>query len=300
MKLTIRNMLAYLYANTLLFSGIASRSLKQFHESDDILSIFFHNPSRKLFEEIVKLLKRQNVTFISTEQLNMICKGKMVAPKSPVVITIDDGWLSNKENVVQVAKEHDIPVTIFVSTEPVYQQKPFWWSFNQTIYEQGIGYMNSRRLKKFPNNERIAYLNGYGFLNAFSQEAMSESDLIELVEYKNIFIESHTVTHPILSQCSDEEAEREIQLSKQQLETSLKTKIKGFAYPNGSYTPREKSLLEKHGYEYAFTTRSAFVKSNDLKNRFELPRIEVLDHVSFAENKCRVAGVWPSKETHHL
>lgn len=293
-------MLAYLYAKSLLLSGAAARSMKQFHTSDDILSIYFHNPSSSLFEKTMKWLMREKVTFISTEQLNLISQGKIKAPKSAVVITVDDGWKSNKENVIQVARKFNIPVTIFVSTEPVLQQKPFWWSYNQHINQQGIGYMQSNVLKKWPNKERLAYLNGYGFLNAYAEEAMNETDLIDFDKHSNVLFESHTVSHPILTQCSDEEADREIHYSKIQLEKILGRKIKGFAYPNGAYTQREISLLEKYEYDYAFSTRSAFLTSQDLQNRFELPRFEVLDKVSFAENICRIAGIWFRKNRSQL
>jgi peptidoglycan/xylan/chitin deacetylase (PgdA/CDA1 family) len=292
MKWTIRNTLAYLYAKTLLFSGATARSMNQFHTSDNVLSIYFHNPSSSLFEKTMKWLIGEKVNFISTEQLSLISKGKLKAPKSAVVITVDDGWKSNKENVIQIAKKLDIPVTIFVSTEPVLQQKPFWWSYNKRINQQGIGYMKSNVLKNWPNKERLAYLNGYGFLNAYAEEAMDETDLIESDQYSNICIESHTVSHPILTQCSDDEADKEIHLSKVQLEKTLGRKINGFAYPNGAYAQREIMLLEKYGYDYAFTTRSAFLTPKDLQNRFELPRFEVLDQVSFAENICRIAGIW--------
>jgi len=300
MKWTIRNTLAYLYAKSLLLSGVAARSMKQFHSSDNILSIYFHNPSCSLFEKTMKWLMHNKVNFISTEQLYMISQGKIKAPKSPVVITVDDGWKSNKENIIQVAKKFNIPVTIFISTEPVLYQKPFWWSYNQSIRQQGVGYVKSSVLKKWSNKERLAYLNGLGFLNSSAAEAMDVSDLIELDKHSNIFFESHTVSHPILTQCSDEEADREIYISKVQLEIALGRKIKGFAYPNGAYAQREISLLEKYGYEYAFTTRSAFLTPQDLQYRFELPRFEVLDQVSFAENICRIAGVWLRKNRSQL
>lgn len=300
MKLTTRNMLAFLFAKSILLSGAANNSMKKFHKSDNILSIYFHNPSRSLFSKVIKWLIRQNVTFISTNQLILIQQGKYKTPKAAVLITVDDGWKTNKENVVQVAKEFGVPVTIFVSTEPVLQQKPFWWSYNQCINNQGIGYLKSNTLKKWPNKERLAYLNGYGFLNAYAEDAMEESDLVEIDKHKYIDIESHTVSHPILTKCTDEEADREIHFSKIQLEKLLGRKIKGFAYPNGAYTQREISLLEKYGYDYAFTTKRSFLTPDDLSRRYELPRFEVLDHVSFAENICRITNVWFRKSRSQL
>lgn len=292
MKLTIRNILAYLYAKGLLYSGASVRGMKKFHDSGNVLSLYFHNPAKDLFESTVKWLLHQGVNFISTDQLMDFYTAQIQLPKSSVLITVDDGWRDNKENLISIANRYKIPVTIFISTDPVIKQKPFWWSFNSQINEKGIGFMKTAKLKTWNNIERVTYLNGYGFSNAFSNEAMDEHDIRMADRSKYVTIESHTVSHPILTKCSDKEAEEEILLSKQQLEAIVGRKIKGFAYPNGSYGEREIALLKKHGYQYGFTTESGYLTLDKHRCLYSLPRIEVMEDVSFAENLCRIAGLW--------
>ncbi len=292
MKWTIRNILAYLYAKGLLFTGAQERAIKKFHESENVLSLYFHNPSRELFERTIQWLLKQEVNFITTDQLMAYFTMQTKLPKSSVLLTVDDGWRENKENLISIADLYKVPVTLFVTTDPIIRQKPFWWSFNHKINEQGLGFIKTSTLKTWPNIERVTYLNGYGYLNAFSSEAMDENDLREADKSKYIFIESHTVSHPILTNCSDEEAEEEIHMSKKQLEAIIGRKINGFAYPNGSYGEREISLLKKYGYQYGFTTKSEYLTLEKNRCLYSLPRFEVLDNVSFAENLCRMSGLW--------
>jgi peptidoglycan/xylan/chitin deacetylase (PgdA/CDA1 family) len=109
---------------------------------------------------------------------------------------------------------------------------------------------------------------------------------------QTISIESHTINHPILPNCSNDDAESEIQNSKHLLENILGRQVKGFAYPNGSYSMREIAYLKKHGYKYAFTTKPDYLNPSKIKCHYSLPRFEVFDGVSFEENICRMSGVW--------
>ena len=51
-------------------------------------------------------------------------------------------------------------------------------------------------------------------------------------------------------------------------------------------------LIEKHGYDIAFSTRTEYMNKCELSNRYQYPRFEVMENVSFAENICRMTGVW--------
>ena len=84
----------------------------------------------------------------------------------------------------------------------------------------------------------------------------------------------------------------EICHSKQQLEDILQHEINGFAYPNGDFSEREIKMVERAGYHLAFTTKPAYLTSENIKDKYMLPRFEVLKDVSFAENICRMSGVW--------
>ncbi len=292
MKLNLRNTIAYLYANSLIYSGKVKKSMDAFHSDKLMLSIYFHDPSKDLFVKTVNWLKAQKVNFISTNELIQVINGEIKPKPSSVVLTVDDGWKSNKNNIIEFAQLNNVPITIFVSLDPVVRRSPFWWSFVNKKKSKGFRMYDVKELKKMDNNSRLSYLNTYGFNTTIDHEAMTIDDIIEADGLQNIAIESHTVSHPILTRCSDQDSEYEIQKSKQQLEDILGRKIMGFAYPNGSHGMREIEYLKKHGYKYAFTTVPDYLDLKKVKCLYSLPRFEILDKISFAENICRMSGVW--------
>lgn len=296
MKLNLRNTIAYLYANTLIYSGRVKKSMDAFHSDNFMLSIYFHDPSKELFGKTINWLKAQKVNFISTDELVQIMNGELLPKPSSVVLTVDDGWKGNKQNVIELAKLHNVPVTIFVSLDPIVKRSPFWWSFVNKQKSKGLSMYDVKDLKKMDNNHRLAYLNKFGFNTTIDQEAMTIDDIVEADGLQNIAIESHTISHPILTRCTDQDSEYEIHKSKKLLESILGRKITGFAYPNGSHGIREIEYLKKHGYKYAFTTVPDYLNLQKIKCPYSLPRFEVYDEISFAENICRIAGVWFRKE----
>jgi peptidoglycan/xylan/chitin deacetylase (PgdA/CDA1 family) len=263
-----------------------------FHSDNFMLSIYFHDPSRELFRKTIHWLKAQKVNFISTDELVQIMNGELKPKPSSVVLTVDDGWKGNKHNVIEFARLHHVPVTIFVSLDPVVRRSPFWWSFVNKQKSKGLSIYDVKDIKKMDNNHRLAYLNKYGFNTTIDHEAMTVEDIIEADGHQNIAIESHTVSHPILTRCTDQDSEYEIEKSKLLLEDILGRKITGFAYPNGSHGVREIEFLKKHGYKYAFTTVPDYLDINKINCPYSLPRFEVYDDISFAENICRMSGLW--------
>ena len=71
-------------------------------------------------------------------------------------------------------------------------------------------------------------------------------------------IGAHTISHPILTLLSRDEARREIEGSKKQLEELLLDRVSLFAYPNGrlgdDYRSEHASLVREIGFEAAVAT----------------------------------------------
>jgi peptidoglycan/xylan/chitin deacetylase (PgdA/CDA1 family) len=68
-------------------------------------------------------------------------------------------------------------------------------------------------------------------------------------------IGSHSLSHPLLPQCSDEELEREITGSKRDLERESGGSVSSFCYPNGSWNSRVLAGVRRAGYDCAVTTQ---------------------------------------------
>lgn len=80
---------------------------------------------------------------------------------------------------------------------------------------------------------------------------MSWDELRALVE-RGHEVGSHTVSHPRLTQISDQELGRELRESREQLESELGRRCRFLAYPFGDHDTRVRVAAREAGYEAAF------------------------------------------------
>ena len=80
--------------------------------------------------------------------------------------------------------------------------------------------------------------------------------------------------------------------SKNKIESWIQKTVDSFAFPNGSFSKRDFQMLNQKGFQLSFTTEPKYLTEASLNEMYRLPRFEVLDNVSFAENICRMSGVW--------
>jgi len=292
MKFNLRNIASYVIATIYINLGFIKRRQNKILNEQIILSIYFHKPSKKMFESCLFWLKKHGYIFISTNDILEISNGQVTFPKNAVLVTIDDGWETNKVNVVGVGNALKIPVTLFITTNPMETGEPFWWSCVKEANKIGLTSNSVAYLKTISNSDRIQLLNAIKNKISLKREAMSPSELIEIAKSKYITIGSHTVNHPILTMCNDEESLFEIKESKSKLEHLLGSNVESFAYPNGDFSLREVNLLKKLGYKIAFTTVPHYISISNIYDSYTLPRFEILENCSLAENICRMTGVW--------
>ena len=260
--------------------------------NNHILSIYFHNPTYINFSNCINWLKENDFNFISVNDLIDIKNGTLTQPNNAVIITVDDGWEANFDNIIPVASLHNVPITIFVTTDPVENGGGFWWSYVKEMSNYSKNMLNVSTLKNIINSDRFKYLNQIKKSIIISRQALTLEKLKSIATNELITIGSHTITHPILPNCSDVEASTEIIDSKKILENWIHQKVVSFSYPNGDYSNREVNLLFKAGYEIGFSTVPSYVSKQHLNEMFTLPRFEVLDDTSLNENICRMTGVW--------
>ncbi len=291
-KIYLRNIVAIIYSYYLILIGKINKVKKSSASGEIILSVYFHNPSKKLFEKCIKWFLNNNYHFISDKELVDIIKNNNQFPRSAVIITVDDGWRENKYNIISVVDKFKIPLTIFATIEPIFENKSFWWSIVNKTKKTKENKMSINSLKTIPNELRMNYVEKLKKEISYSREALTSEELIEINENENIHIGSHTITHPILPMCDNLTSMYEIKESKMLLENKLKKEIAAFAYPNGDFTERECNYLEETGYHIAFTTQPNYIKKSNKINIFQIPRFGVVDNLPFVENLCRMTGVW--------
>ena len=112
MKRRFRNFSAKWYSKLLILSGAVARAKSKALKGEYILSIYFHNPSQKEFKFVVTWLREEGFHFLSVADLINIIEGTLTFPKGAVLLTVDDGWASNVENMVSIADQLEVPLTI--------------------------------------------------------------------------------------------------------------------------------------------------------------------------------------------
>lgn len=297
MVFTLRNLLAFFFATALIFSGKVKRACRRSMKGEFILSIYFHNPSKGEFESMVKWLLKNKFHFISLAELERIIKGLRSFPKGAVILTVDDGWASNENNIVEVAKRYGIPVTIFVATEPIEIGGGYWWSYGREAVRQGLTEESINDLKKIPNRDRLIIVDDIKRKISLRREAMTIDQIRRISQSDLITIGGHSHSHAVLTSCTAKEMEEEITHSKEKLTSWIGRDIEFFAYPNGDFSQREIEMLKKVGYKFGFANNPRYLTREALDKRFQIPRFGFLEGASFSENICRMTGVWTFRES---
>jgi peptidoglycan/xylan/chitin deacetylase (PgdA/CDA1 family) len=117
------------------------------------------------------------------------------------------------------------------------------------------------------------------------------SELKQLAD-AGMSIGAHTVSHPILSLCSEQDARREMQESKINLERALGRPVWAFAYPFGNPSTmgeRELRLAREAGFACAFLNVEHW--GSGPANRFALPRTHVTSDTTLPEFAAHLSGL---------
>jgi peptidoglycan/xylan/chitin deacetylase (PgdA/CDA1 family) len=288
----IRIFIGYLISVYLILTGRVSNIINQALNGNIILSIYFHNPSKKTFNYLIQWLQKKGLDFISADELIKILKKEIPFPKGAVFLSIDDGWRENLSNVFRITFENKIPITLFATMDPIINNEGFWWSYIDKGTAKGFTNQKKEILKSKSNMERLKEVDKLKSLISIKNEAINIENLKQLSTEKNIVIGSHTFSHPILTNCNEEELIFEIGMSKIIIEKNINNRIKYFAYPNGRHNKREMDTAKINEYEAAFGTDPEYIMVNKSINLYNIPRFEISDNVSLMENICRLTGVW--------
>lgn len=253
-------------------------------QKNRITILLFHDISIDTAEFTFHFLKKKYNLIHLNDLLNSIDYRDLISlPKKSLIITFDDGHIGNYK-LFPLIKKNKIPVSIFLCASIIDTNRSFWFTYKPSEDKKG-------ELKKILNSERLAILNKFGYNQEEEHEtpqALNKSQILEMKEYVNF--QSHTLFHPILTQCSYEYVRKEIIDSKKLLENEYDFKINAISYPNGDYSKREIEIAKEAGYSCGVTVDYGF---NSIEtNVYKLKRISVKDTFNLDELIVRSSGVW--------
>jgi len=253
-QMMLRKVFCGSLALAVIVSGRVRRAKKSILSSNLITAIYFHNPNKRLFARCVRWLIKNGYTFISHHELIKILHQGVEPPRGAVWLSFDDAFKELLENVVPIARQLHVPVTIFVPSGIVDSDGLFPW------------------------------------LDSKVRDAITVADVKEIAKYPEVSMGSHTVGHTVIVNLSDEEVHRELEKSKRMLEAWTGAPITAFAYPEGRSDGCETLLLTKSGYQLAATSAPMFVTQGT--NPYFVPRFHVGDNFPFPEAICNMVGSW--------
>jgi peptidoglycan/xylan/chitin deacetylase (PgdA/CDA1 family) len=255
----IRNCFCGLLALALIASGRVQRAMRRALGGDVVTAIYFHKPNRRLFDRCIQWLTEHGYTFISVGDLIEILQRGKTPPKGAVWLSFDDGCRELLTNVLPLIRKHRIPVTLFLPSGIIAGDGLFPW-------------MNGRRRADCV------------------RDSINVAETKEIAGYPEVTIASHTVSHTVTTNLTDEQSRFEFAESRRALESYTHAAVKCFAYPEGRFNGNEKEFLVQCGYDLAATTENALItRKTDL---YLVPRFSVADEISFPEAICNMVGVW--------
>lgn len=266
------------------------------------------NPFKISGEEFaahLEYLSKRNRVLSLAETLDYLKNGEKLPPNT-TVLTIDDGYADAFEIAFPILKKFNLPATLFVVTDFV-DGKCWLWTdlmryilnatareFFRVEFENGeriemnltgetqslelAGRVNSR-LKKMSNERKEAKIREIAETLAVKIPELPTDEYAPIswrqareMDANNLKIESHTVTHPILTNINEQQLGFELQNSKSKLEMILNRKSEHFCYPNGSFDEIVRQAVENNDYKSAVTTDYGFNDAGE--NPFTLKRID--------------------------
>lgn len=241
------------------------------------------------FEKQLQYLKKRYI-IISLEQLNSHLYENKKLPKRSVLLTFDDGDISVLENGLPLLKRYGIPSVLFIITDIIGTNKPFWWdeiSYHQNHKKDNVAVLSA---KKIPNSQRIELIevlkqnSGKGTLQSIQLTLNQLADL----EMNEIKIANHSHTHPMFDQCEPEELDEELKKSKEFL-SDQNYHWDVFAYPNGSFSDLSEKKLKDFDVKMAFLFDHKLNKSQI--NPLRISRLRTNTEDGLAEFKVKVSGL---------
>jgi peptidoglycan/xylan/chitin deacetylase (PgdA/CDA1 family) len=277
-----------------------------------------------VFRQQLRFLKAHYHVIHPEEFRAWIEHGKQLPPRA-ILLTCDDGLVNALTDIVPVLRSESVSCLFFVTTASCSENPGMLWyeelyllMRNQVLAApellllaeedvespppenfQAQWWSMVKRASRLDARARTDWMGLVRSHRGPTQQFRSERRwrLLNASELKQLAgqgmsIGAHTRTHPILSLCSEEEARREIQESKSEIERTLEQPVWAFAYPFGNPSTmgeREVRLAREAGFACAFLNVEHWGAEGS--NALALPRTHVTLDMTLPEFSAHVSGL---------
>jgi peptidoglycan/xylan/chitin deacetylase (PgdA/CDA1 family) len=211
------------------------------------------------FRAQIRLLRRLGFHFVTPRDAVLFVRGRTTLPPRSLLVTFDDGYLSQADAIVDTLAPLNVPSALFVVTREV---------GGTNTWDQAKG---APRLE---------------LLSADALRALGRHD---------VTIGAHTRTHPALPDLAPTDVEAEVAGSRQDLVDLGFAPPEMLAYPFGRYSTAALDATRDAGYSVALSTESAVARRGT--DPFRVPRITVYRTRSEVEFLEQVLWAVPTATT---
>jgi peptidoglycan/xylan/chitin deacetylase (PgdA/CDA1 family) len=152
-----------------------------------------------------------------------------------VLLTFDDGFANNATHALPVLEEFGAPALFFVATQHIANPRNWLPAIRQQVQRQ------------WPREEDVL-----AEVAAELFDGMSTEQLATFAAHPLVTIGAHTVSHPFLTSCGDDQLAYEMVEARRFLEEVSGRPVLTMAYPTGDYNRRVAQAAQAAGYETAY------------------------------------------------
>ncbi len=241
-----------------------------------------HDPAR--LRALLAYLRSCGVALLDLDEAIQATLEHTGSPRPPaVVITVDDCYPDALDVGLPIFREFDCPATGFIVPHMIERTDWFWWdqiawilrwtsrhaltvelagtpvslAWTDAAGRDRIGHDLVERIKRVSTHDRIATI---AQLATVADVPLPETppaefqvahwDALRTAERAGMRFGAHTLSHPVLSQCTDPESAQEITGSIVRVQAELGNPSRVFCYPVGraqDFGPREMAAVEQAG-----------------------------------------------------
>ncbi|VVQ05402.1 polysaccharide deacetylase family protein [Pseudomonas fluorescens] len=256
----------------------------------------------KAFEHLLVWLRRH---FDCVPLMEILQPNSLRTERPRVALTFDDGWRDNAVNAFPLLQKHQVPASIFLSTDFIGSRQRFWWeSLGETLWgshgdKARMHLIECLHAMHHPlpvllddidvDRRSLAllhYLQGLKSidpqeLERLTDECPQESQPQALDWHQVRALEAsglvrfgpHGASHAILTGLDDVRLSEEISRSRDALHNGCNRPLPVYCYPNGDNDERVREQIANHDYPFALGTGTGIYRGEG--DPLNLPRFGV-------------------------
>jgi peptidoglycan/xylan/chitin deacetylase (PgdA/CDA1 family) len=257
-----------------------------------------HDVSMARFEHLLDHTLSQFNVLPLEDAVKLLQSGRL--PRRAACITFDDGYADWMTGALPALKQRNLHATFFITTGQ-FDGLPLWHERIQAavrampgpVPDLGIPPLGELSLATLADRQALVVrleqelkyvtlatrekallrLEAAVGVKPEALPRMTETQLRDL-HSQGFGVGGHTINHPILNFCDEQEILKEVAGVREQLQAIVGGAVAGFAYPNGrphaDFSSHHVDAVRRAGYAYAVTTHWGV--ANPKTSPFQIPR----------------------------